>query len=166
MSRPLPDRRRQAALSIRCLKDVIFVHVDAIPQLAGHRHVLLIQRFAVIGVFADDVFVAAAKPNFQKPVGVGQCCGRRQYLRCLPTVSVRPAESRGPRPLRRPGYHGRRTDVAAYPGGWFEVTAERALFVGKKPGRAFVAARSGIGIGCGTDRWLLRIFEPAAARQR
>ena len=43
-----------------------------VPKLAGDRLVLLIEPFAVIGIFADPDFVTDSEPDFAEPVGIGE----------------------------------------------------------------------------------------------
>ena len=48
----------------------------AIPQLAGHLLVLLVEAFAVVGEQAAAHFVATAQPHLLPPIGVGEALPR------------------------------------------------------------------------------------------
>ena len=50
---------------------------DPVPELASDGPVLLVEAFAIIGEFAYTHAVAADRPRFQEPVGIGECLPRR-----------------------------------------------------------------------------------------
>src|SRR5262249_54730722 len=74
--RVVPERRGGAALAVFGLLDAGLVERDAVPELARHLLVLLVEAFAVIRELADADFLAAAEPDLQEPVGVGERLAR------------------------------------------------------------------------------------------
>src|SRR5512132_2058523 len=74
---PQPPRRHEPPPSGGIELDVRLVEGFAIPQLAGDLLVLLIERLAVVGVFAAPHLGAAAELDLEEPIGVGQ--GRARH---------------------------------------------------------------------------------------
>src|SRR3954462_14548641 len=71
-----PARGDQPALAVAGERDVRRIELFAIPQLAGHLLVLLIERLAVVGELAAPDLVAAALAQLAEPVGVGKALAR------------------------------------------------------------------------------------------
>src|ERR1044071_3437436 len=72
-----PGGRDEPALAVAGERDVGRVELLAIPQLARHLFVLLIERLAVVGELTAADLLAAALAHLEEPVGVGQTLTRR-----------------------------------------------------------------------------------------
>src|SRR5919197_6374071 len=67
-----PGRSDEPALTVGRQRDAGFVEKRAIPELAGHLLVTLIQTFAVIRELAAPHVAAESEPNLHEPIGIGQ----------------------------------------------------------------------------------------------
>src|SRR6185436_5871474 len=73
----LLPRRDQPALAVGRERDARGVELIAIPQLARHLLVLLVERLAVVGELTATDLGATALPDLGEPVGVGEALARR-----------------------------------------------------------------------------------------
>src|SRR5437868_324890 len=73
----LPARRDEAALAVAGERDVGRIERIAIPQLARHLLVLLVERLAVVGELAAPDLAAAALADLAEPVRVREALARR-----------------------------------------------------------------------------------------
>src|SRR5262245_36229599 len=164
----VPGRGDEAPLAIPRPGDARLVQRLAVPELAGDLVVLLVERLAVVRVFTHPHLGPAPEVDLPEPVRVGEALARKAddvglSLREQRLGLVEPVDAAGDdhrrrearRPHRRPDRRGR-----------IDVAAERAALVRYVLGHALVAARAGVGIRGPADRWLLRVVELAAARER
>src|SRR5207248_10353349 len=71
-----PRRRRQPALAVARQARVGRVDLHAVPELARHLLVLLIQALAVVGELAAPHEGTVAEADLSEPVGIGQRLAR------------------------------------------------------------------------------------------
>src|ERR1700730_554521 len=158
----------QTALAIGGQHDARFIQRLSIPELARHFAVTLIQRLAIVGVYAYAYFIAAAGGDFGKPVGIGQRLAsqpdniRRALGKCPLGLlemmdAARQHDGRG---------ESGRTNPRSYSRGRIDVAAKGSYGVRKIGGHAFIAAAARVRVGRLADFRVRRILEFPAARQR
>src|SRR2546425_3244620 len=144
------------------------VDVHAVPQLAGHLLVLLVEPLAVVGELAAPHEVAIAEADLPEPVGIGQrLAGGADEVRVA-------ALEDGFRLLERPdaaagddgGVAARLADGAADARGQRHVAAEGAARVGQHGRHALVARAPRVGVDGLADARLLGILEAPALGHR
>src|SRR5215471_4971643 len=77
-----PARSDEAAPPILALRNIRLVNFDAVPELAGHLFVHLVESLAVVGEFAAADFRPTSHSEFQEPIRIGQrLAGRADDIR-------------------------------------------------------------------------------------
>ena len=127
---------------------------------------LLVQAFAVIGVFAQAHLVAQAQRGFQGPIGIGQALAGGAHDVAVAALEHGLGHVKVVHPTGAHHWGGlaRCADGAADARRGSDVAAKRPLLVGQILGHAFIAAAPGVGIGAGPHAGLLGIIKLATAR--